>query len=72
MEMLSGLPGFGPALCSTDTNGGVAFSATWQQYQQCYHLSASTVDINVADSIKCQSAQRMGDRLDRFVCLLCA
>lgn len=71
MEMLSGLPGIGPALCSTDTNGGVAFSATWQQHQQCYRPSASTVAINVADSIQCQSAQQLGDRTDLCVYCVC-
>lgn len=64
MEMLSGLPGTGPALCSTDKVA--TLMGVWLLLEHGSNSRSATIyqlapAINVADCPRCQSAQQLGD-----------
>lgn len=63
MEMLSGLPGTGPVLCSTDRVA--TLMGVWPFLEQGSSSGATIYQlapaINVAYSTECQSAQQLGD-----------
>lgn len=62
MEMLSGLPGTRPALCSTDSVA--TLMGVWPYLEHGSNSSSATIyqlapAINLAYSTKCQSAQQL-------------